>query len=427
MKSKAEIVDMHKNRLVRNPFHVWPLSLAMALSIALSIASPIRADPSLSSPGDFDIAWQTAGTGRYLLAIPRNLTATDRPPLIVALHGTETDAQDILRHWLSLEYPIPFILIAPQSAQPGWRDDEAILIHHALTQTLEQHHPDETRILLAGHSAGGAMAFHLVYQTDLPVTHVATTANYLPVHITKDRIRQRNEIPIFFGVGRRDLNRDRMRASVNVLHASGAQVAIERPDIGHVLDRNLTQQAMNWFHRRSADQTNANIHRALQYDELEDSAMAVRILESITIQSRWHAPAEITEAQHALRTVEKPGVALLNRAGRLADLGRIDAAARLILKVEKKYIAGALADRARALRHRIAPDFAEAVVAADASPATREDQAERLLLRAINLTAKRKFFDAKMACRRVLDEFAETNAVAGANRLLGQLDLAPTQ
>ena len=145
--------------------------------------------------------------GYYWLATPAGMDPQTRYPLVVCLHGTETRAADLMGFWLSLEADLPLIFVAPQATDAGWRDTDLTLLAE-LTEHIAQTVPyDPERVLLTGHSAGGAMAFHLLYVEDFPATAVAVTANYLPPTVTAEMIERRRDVPLFYAVGEADLNR----------------------------------------------------------------------------------------------------------------------------------------------------------------------------------------------------------------------------
>ena len=85
-------------------------------------------------------------------------------------------------------------------------------------------------------SAGVCQAFHRLYVERVPVTAVAALANYLPPSITQEQIQAQRDIPVFYAVGRDDINHERMRAGIDPAPCRQRDVELYRPPIGHVLD-----------------------------------------------------------------------------------------------------------------------------------------------------------------------------------------------
>jgi hypothetical protein len=200
--------------------------------------------------------------GYYWMAKPAETDPQTRYPLIVCLHGTETRAADILGFWLSLEAALPFILVAPQGIDAGWRESDLTFLQELRGQTEQTLGYDPQRVLLTGHSAGGAMAFHLLYVEDFPATAVAVTANYVPPTVTAELVKRRCDVPVFYAVGEADLNRPRMREGLHLLRRAGAHVTVQRPPIGHVLSRRIGQAALDWFAAACRETTQQVLDRA---------------------------------------------------------------------------------------------------------------------------------------------------------------------
>jgi pimeloyl-ACP methyl ester carboxylesterase len=185
--------------------------------------------------------------GRFECARAKSLTADAPAPLIVVLHGTDTTSRDMIEFWLSLDFVLPATIVAPQSSGTGWNDGDLPFLRDFMEHVGQTISYDSSRVLLAGHSAGGAMAMHLAYSGEMAVSAVAVTACYVPPTITDGMIRRHRELPLFYAVGQHDENRPLLRSGVKRLQSGGARVAVFTPSIGHVLDRTTTQRGLKWF------------------------------------------------------------------------------------------------------------------------------------------------------------------------------------
>ncbi|HUU83906.1 MAG TPA: hypothetical protein VM243_10415, partial [Phycisphaerae bacterium] len=241
--------------------------------------------------------------GFYWQATPKEMDPQTRYPLIVCLHGTETRASDLLEFWLSLEAELPLIFVAPQGSNAGWRDTDLPLLSE-LTDRIAGTLPyDAERVLLTGHSAGGAMTFHLLYVEGFPATAAAVTANYLPPTVTAEMVARRRDVPLFYAVGEADLNRARMRQGLYLLRGAGASVTVQRPPIGHVLSREIGQAAMDWFASVCRDTVERRLDEArvaLVGGSERYPGPAAASLEDLLGQRRAHFPDQIASAEELL-------------------------------------------------------------------------------------------------------------------------------
>jgi len=359
--------------------------------------------------------------GFYLLATPAGYKRGDRPPLVVCLHETDTGADTILAFWRRLKTPIGMLLAAPEHHKPGWRQADLPCIQAMLAHLRKHVTYDPKRVLLTGYSAGGAMAFHLLYAEAFPATAVAATANYVPPSVTAKMVAARRDVPIFYAVGMRDVNQDRMRASIELLRTSGGRLTLLRPDIGHALDRDIGQQAMDWFVKTMTQQTLTQIDQAAKAGEEQRYAAGMAVVEPILAQRRWHPPKIVARADSVRIKLEQPGREHLARAKHLTDQGQLPEAIDVLRRVEVAYGTARLSLEARKRRETLQAD-PKVRAAEQARQEERREQASReSLVRAQRLVVSRKYHQAKEQCRAIIRTYPGTTAATRAQTLLDQL------
>jgi hypothetical protein len=308
--------------------------------------------------------------------------------------------------------------VAPQGIGPGWRDDDLPAIRAMLDHLRETVPYDHERVMLAGFSAGGAMTFHLLYAEAIDVTAVAALANYVPPRITDEQIARRRNIPAFYAVGMTDVNHERMREGLGRLRSAGASVHRYRPRIGHVLDPDVGQEALDWLFEQCA-------HRV---EEFIDDAVASTLkgraagtLERIIAQATWHEPDHLERARRVRDEIEMKGRAALAEAEHLIAANRRADAAETLRGIENDYTGCALGDESRRLRLELESDPAVRDELAARESRRREQQALDMYVQAQESVAQRRFREAGDICRSVIRLYADTPAAVRARRLLDML------
>jgi hypothetical protein len=198
------------------------------------------------------------------------------------------------------------------------------------------------------------MAFHLLYIEGLPVTAVAATACYVPPTVEARHVHARRDVPIFWAVGEADVNRERLRVGSTLLRQAGAQVTVQRPRIGHVLDRDVGQAARSWFESVCRDQVEQTFVRAREDLKAQHPPYRAAVaLEAIVRAQATHDPDQVSRATMLLIEVQRRGRQGLARAIRLlADDRPLEARAEL-LRIEAAYTGSSLALEARRRRLKI--------------------------------------------------------------------------
>ena len=356
--------------------------------------------------------------GEYWLRTPAGYAPGQRPVLIIALHGTDDTARQMIDFWQTLAMPVPVLLAAPQGQGKGWSEADLPTIRAMWADLYDRWGFDEQRVLLAGFSAGGAMTFELIYKEKLAATAAAALANYVSPRITADEVAARHSLPVFYAVGMTDVNQERMRAGLDFLRAQKANITIHRPFIGHTLDAGVAQKALDWFFESSRKELNAALDGTGQEENL---AAAVLRLESITTQARWHEPAVAERAAKLLAAKEARGRANLRTAENLVAAGHRVEAAELLRGIEITYGRGRLAGAAQTRREQLESDPAVRNELARREAGRRAELAASLYATAQRLVAQNRHAEAAACCRQIASQYGDTPSAEPARRLLDLL------
>jgi|CXWL01.1.fsa_nt_gi predicted esterase len=182
-----------------------------------------------------------------ITVLPPNPDRTKPAPLIVALHGYGSDANDMATLWREAAAKIGAVLIAPQAIQPAGKgfswgvvEQGEFLVLRAIEKARAEHNIDSRRIILTGFSQGGAMCFTLA------VRHPDVFAGVIPVAGSYDHrvdpipSQHGSKLPRFvIMVGDRDEPLENNRDAANRLKNNGAPALLKvYPNLGHTFPPN---------------------------------------------------------------------------------------------------------------------------------------------------------------------------------------------
>ncbi len=399
----------------------WALSCHAAIAGTASAPASAPAitsttDRPLVTRIDLTLAGSAQHQRRYLLRRPGGHGPGQRPALLICLHGTDDTAEQMVAFWSALKPPFPLLIAAPQGVAPGWCDDDMPTIQAMLEHLRAEVPHDENRVLLAGFSAGGSMAFELLYKQRVPLTAVAALANYVPPRLLADEVRAVAGTPVLYAVGMTDLNHERMRAGLEFLRGAGANIELYRPEIGHVLDPAVAQTALDWLGQQCRRRTAALLADAAR----ERTARRVFEVECVASQPAWQWPDQAAEAARLLPKLEADGARWLGQArdARAAQPGR---SLELLRQVRDEYGEARLGREAAGLLRELEADpLARADLEARLGR-ERAAEADALYGRAQRLVAERRLGEAAEVCRRVVSLYGDTPAAERARTLLGML------
>ena len=380
---------------------------------------------SANAPSDGIAAaeWVALDSGRCLVSRPQRGAIDGRFPAVVCLHGTDTDAEDMMTFWRSLAASLPFVIVAPQGTTNGWGRDDVALLDEVGTELLRALPIDRSRVLLAGHSAGGAMAMHLLYTRGFPCTAVAVTANYVPSNMTDQQIKARAHVPVLYAVGLDDPNRRLMLDGLARLRANGAFVTVRRPPIGHVLDRSVGQDALLWFEARCRAIVETTLATARTAQPASASiGERIAAIEAIVQNVDAHFDDQVSAARSLLGELVAPGRRRLTEAKASIGAGQPLSAYDLLVAIEVEFRPSSLCDEARGLR--IGLESEERVATALAARRTAEhgrlaDEMWRTVVLALAAGDGDK---ARRGCTRLAARFPETRRAAQARKVLAEME-----
>ncbi|MBO6514268.1 MAG: alpha/beta fold hydrolase [Phycisphaerales bacterium] len=113
--------------------------------------------------------------------IPPNLT--DTPPLILALHGTGMQGDDMIKALREAADSLNMILIAPDALRPAqgggfswtYRDESEWMVNHIIQTAIQEHQINPEQVYLVGFSQGANIAF------SMGQTHPNLFAGIIPI------------------------------------------------------------------------------------------------------------------------------------------------------------------------------------------------------------------------------------------------------
>lgn len=137
----------------------------------------VPTDPSLGSggaTGNVTVTIHVDGADHtYYLRVPASYTPAQAVPLVIALHGAggpgtaDTQAQATRNNWATVANPQGFIVAAPAASgtqQGSWVPNPDYDVIEAVLAAVEaDYNIDRTRVYLWGFSAGGYVAWDLVF------------------------------------------------------------------------------------------------------------------------------------------------------------------------------------------------------------------------------------------------------------------------
>ncbi len=354
----------------------------------------------------------------YWRHLPAGYSSGDRPALVIGLHGTDDNARQMLDFMAALPTPVPMLIVTPQSIGRGWSSADIPGIRAMLADVTKRCTYDDRRVLLMGFSAGGAMSLHLLYGEQVSVTAVAVVAGYVPPQLTGEQIGLHRDVPVFFAVGMRDQNHASMHDGLARLRAAGSEVCLYRPHIGHVLDKEVAEEALRWFFDRCA--ANLRTHIA-GVSGNSDLAQASLTLEAMIAQARWHESEQIEAARRALTQIEAVGRNRLNQVDQLARQSREVDAVDLLRKIEADYGSSRIGVEAR--DRRLSLEQCPSVHGQLAQRLERQhaERAFRMYLEAHELMRQKRYDAAADCCRQLLGGFEDSCWANSARDLLENL------
>ncbi len=361
----------------------------------------------------------TLPQGTVWVSRPADIDPYAPLPLIFVLHGTETDANDLISFWRSLRSELPVVIVAPQASSRGWNDADLPLFRSAWRYTRERVAHDPDRVLLTGHSAGGVMALHALYhETDPPPSALAVTACYLPPTVSAADIRARSSVPVLFSVGKTDANISNWISGINTLKSGGVAVTALNPGIGHALDRPTTQKALRWFESLSAGRISKrieNTERTLKTTALD--GLSIAAMEGIAFSPVAYAREHFASAKALTDAAAKRVAERLDEIAREVAADRYIQARRALVSLENQLEPSSLAKVVRQHRTELeqTPELREWLTLE--SLIEQENRSEELWRDALGAQRDGRPTEAVEICDRILKQYPESGRAAHARDL----------
>lgn len=177
-----------------------------------------------------------------ITVLPPMLDKTKPSPLIVALHGYGSDAQDMASTWREAAAKIGAILIAPQAIQPAGRgfswgvvEQGEFLVLRAIEIARKEHNVDPRRIVVTGFSQGGGMTYMLAVRHPELFAGAIPVAGYYEHRVDPIPSQPGGRLPRFVIMcGEKDQPVEVNREAARRLEAIGVPVQLRvYPNLGH--------------------------------------------------------------------------------------------------------------------------------------------------------------------------------------------------
>ncbi len=185
---------------------------------------------------------------------PPNLDKTKPAPLIVALHGYGSDANDMATTWREAAAKIGAVLIAPQALQPAGRgfswgvvEQGEFLVLRAIEKAKTEHSIDPKRIILTGFSQGGGMCYTLAVRHPEMFVGVIPVAGYYEHRVDPIPSQPGSKLPRFvIMVGDKDEPVNINRDAAKRLEAISVPFQLRvYPNLGHTFPPNRQTEMDN--------------------------------------------------------------------------------------------------------------------------------------------------------------------------------------
>jgi predicted esterase len=204
-----------------------------------------------NNAGALELFKTEAERAKIVTTLPPHFDKTKRVPLIVALHGYGSDAQDIASAWRGPAASAGAILIAPQALQKagggfswGVVEQGEFLVMRAIEKTQAEYNVDPKRIILTGFSQGGGMCFTIGVRHPEMLAGVISIAGYYDHRVDPFPAQASVKLPKFVIMnGANDESADNNRDAAKRLEAISVPVLFRiYENVGHAFPPNREQE-----------------------------------------------------------------------------------------------------------------------------------------------------------------------------------------
>jgi len=193
--------------------------------------------------------------GGFCVYVPEYYDSSVAWPLLIALHGEQSQAANFIWSWLRNARALGAVLLTVTSLQRTWslegRDIDSSHIHDCLKKVAERWRIRSDKVMLTGISDGGTFCYLSGLKEDSPVTHIAPfCANFHPLLVEKADKRRLRAVRVLITHGERDqmFPVDRAREARSSFLAAGANVRYNGVrDLAHAYPLTENPKVMRWF------------------------------------------------------------------------------------------------------------------------------------------------------------------------------------
>ena len=364
----------------------------------------------------------TLDHGSCLVDRPASLMADAPAPLLFCLHGTGEQAEDMIAFWRSIESDLPFIVVAPEAGAAGWSDSDLPLLQDTLRHIRTSLHYDPERVLLVGHSAGAALALHLLYAEDFPAAALAASAGYLPPTVTPTMISAHAQVPVLCTLAAKDDNRPAMEQLVATLRKARVNVKTAELPSGHELTTEGGRAIVKWFEevcQTAVERRLQNAKTSLAWRDGHGRRMAD--VEDVIDHVDVYRPEHLAEAKSILQQLEQPARKEFLEIDRMLNERRPFDARRKLIELEEQYQPASIVKVMHYKQKSIESD-PKVARSLGLDPAQPEGwMASYLLQRAEWAVDRGRIANAIQLCEQVSNDYPDADAADEARKLLASL------
>ncbi|MCM8813142.1 MAG: alpha/beta hydrolase-fold protein [Candidatus Omnitrophica bacterium] len=197
---------------------------------------------------------KSLGEGYYLVAAPSAVSSgSSRIPLVIALHGYSSSAENFMEFWKFEAKRNNLIVACPQSRGRGWTGADSPWIFKMLDDLKRDYPVDSANIFVTGFSQGA----HFVLYLGMSYPKVFRAAAAVAGSLSRAResigavsVSGHARIPVLLYIGTEDTGERRaeVRRSRDELRQAGYRVSYrEIPNAAHVYMSRYSQEICAWL------------------------------------------------------------------------------------------------------------------------------------------------------------------------------------
>ena len=182
--------------------------------------------------------------------VPESYDSRIPPGVIVWLHASGGDAEnELVARWKPLCERYGFILLAPKASdKQGWRSADARMVRRFLDELARRYATDESRLVVHGREAGGALAYLVAFANAERVRAVAAVDAALPRQLQLPETDPANRLAIYIASSADNDAAAAIDASAKRLREQKFPVSVKQiPEKGRDLNGEELEELVRWF------------------------------------------------------------------------------------------------------------------------------------------------------------------------------------